>query len=49
MDLASPQVKAADAAATAKTVTWLRDLLKREGSNLKVSPTPVKSLAGIGK
>src|SRR3954454_223134 len=49
VDLASPQVKAGDAAATTKTVTWLRDLLKREGSKLKVASTPVKSLSGIGK
>jgi phospholipid/cholesterol/gamma-HCH transport system substrate-binding protein len=49
VDLTSPQVKAGDAAATTKTVTWLRDLLKREGSDLKVASTPVESLSGIGK
>jgi phospholipid/cholesterol/gamma-HCH transport system substrate-binding protein len=37
INLASPAVKAANAAATTKAVTWLRRLLDREGSNLKVA------------
>jgi phospholipid/cholesterol/gamma-HCH transport system substrate-binding protein len=51
-NLDSPQVKAGVSAATAKAVTWLRGALKREGgsaSKIKVSGTPLKSLAGIGK
>jgi hypothetical protein len=37
IDLSLPQVQAGNAAATAKAVTWLRDLLKTEGSKLKVA------------
>jgi hypothetical protein len=52
INLDSPQVKAANADATAKAVTWLRKLLERDGgsdSKLRVSSTPITSLAGIGK
>jgi virulence factor Mce-like protein len=37
INLASPAVKAANADATANAVTWLRKLLEREGSKLKVA------------
>ena len=49
VNLDSPQVKAGVADATTKAVTWLRKTLEREGSKLKVSGTPLKSLDGIGK
>jgi phospholipid/cholesterol/gamma-HCH transport system substrate-binding protein len=52
VNLSSPQVQAGAAKATAKAVTWLRDLLAREGGSaarLKVSSTPITSLAAIGK
>jgi hypothetical protein len=49
VNMGSPQVQAGNAAATAKAVTWLRDLLKSDGSQLKVSSTPITSLNGIGK
>jgi len=37
INLSSPAVKAANATATTKAVTWLRKLLDREGSKLKVA------------
>jgi len=37
LNLSSPAVKAANATATTKAVTWLRKLLDREGSKLKVA------------
>jgi phospholipid/cholesterol/gamma-HCH transport system substrate-binding protein len=37
INLTSPAVKAANAAATTKAVTWLRRLLDSEGSKLKVA------------
>jgi phospholipid/cholesterol/gamma-HCH transport system substrate-binding protein len=52
INLNSPQVKAGVADATAKAVTWLRKTLAREGGSaakLKVSSTPLTSLAGLGK
>jgi virulence factor Mce-like protein len=49
VDLGSAAVKAADADATTKAVEWLRKLLDREGSKLRVSSAPIKSLAGVGR
>jgi phospholipid/cholesterol/gamma-HCH transport system substrate-binding protein len=52
VNLASPVVQAGVNKATAKAVTWLRQTLKREGGSaarMKVSSTPLKSLAGLGK
>jgi phospholipid/cholesterol/gamma-HCH transport system substrate-binding protein len=49
IDLTSAAAQAANAKATAKAVDWLRALLEREGSQLKVSSTSITSLAGVKK
>jgi phospholipid/cholesterol/gamma-HCH transport system substrate-binding protein len=49
IDFSNAAVQAANTKATAKAVDWLRALLKREGSQLKVSSTPLKSLSEVHK
>ncbi|TML02739.1 MAG: MCE family protein [Actinobacteria bacterium] len=49
VDLTSAAAQAANATATTKAVDWLRGLLQREGSQLKVASTPLKSLSEVKK
>jgi phospholipid/cholesterol/gamma-HCH transport system substrate-binding protein len=49
IDLGSSAVQAANATATTKAVEWLRKLLEHEGSQLKVSSTPLKSISEVKK
>jgi hypothetical protein len=49
IDLGSSAVQAANAAATTKAVGFLRKLLDQEGSKLKISSTPLKSLSEVKK
>jgi hypothetical protein len=49
IDLTSPAVQTANAAATTKAVDFLRKLIKQDGEQLKVSSTPLKSLSEVHK
>jgi phospholipid/cholesterol/gamma-HCH transport system substrate-binding protein len=49
IELGSSAVQAANAVATTKAVDFLRKLLDKEGSSLKISSTPLKSLSEVKK